>query len=155
MKDFTLIVDVHEKKPWIFTPDEVMINIKHEKLKTGDYSIEGFEDEVCVERKNGVAELAMWLGRNKRICNEQLTRMKHMKYKMLIVECPWNYLLTWPQSSKLPPDKMATIQISSHFLMARIYDIMDLYGIPVFFADNRIYAQHTAEYFLKRTALKL
>jgi ERCC4-type nuclease len=52
--NFTIIVDTREQKPWSFENYTTAIR----KLDTGDYSIEGLEHLLCIERKRSVSEIA-------------------------------------------------------------------------------------------------
>ena len=45
--EFSIVQDTQEKKPRLFPDRDVVIK----KLKTGDYSIEGFEDRISIETK--------------------------------------------------------------------------------------------------------
>ena len=46
------------------------------KLDTGDYSIEGLEDKICIERKGCVEELAINLGSKKKTFLKEIERME-------------------------------------------------------------------------------
>ena len=52
--NFKIIIDTREQQPWVFE-DYTTAN---EKLDTGDYSIEGMEDLLCIERKHSIGEIA-------------------------------------------------------------------------------------------------
>jgi len=53
MKKMTLLVDTREKKPWKIKG----FYSKRLKLDTGDYTIEGYEKIIRIERKASIAEL--------------------------------------------------------------------------------------------------
>lgn len=59
---FTLIVDTREQEPWVPRLSErgkaIEIPVVRRKLDVGDYSAEGWEHEVAIERKS----LADWVG---------------------------------------------------------------------------------------------
>ena len=58
------------------------------RLKTGDYTIHGMEDILCIERKNSWLELAGNIGTakaRKRFIAE-LQRMRKFPYRLLVVE---------------------------------------------------------------------
>ena len=55
---WTVLVDTREQAPWHFQNIVIekrlwLVKRKLASLKTGDYSIEGFEDNLIVERKSG------------------------------------------------------------------------------------------------------
>lgn len=86
---FTTIIDTREGAPYSFqefTADKkdherkLVIPTKFACLKTGDYSIEGFEHLVCVERKSA-SDLVSSIGRNLR---EQVT--ERIDGKQAVVE---------------------------------------------------------------------
>jgi hypothetical protein len=59
---FTLIVDTREQEPWVPRISErgkaLVIPVIRRKLDVGDYSADGWEHEVAIERKS----LADWVG---------------------------------------------------------------------------------------------
>ncbi len=76
---FTLIQDTQEKKP-IFKPAEYIIN-RH--LKTGDYSMVGFEEVITIERKSKPDLFgSIYKARFKRC----IARMLEMEWKALMIE---------------------------------------------------------------------
>ena len=59
---FTVIKDTREQDGYFFGPFNTCAGMIEHKLDTGDYTIEGLEDKICVERKGCVEELAVNLG---------------------------------------------------------------------------------------------
>ena len=51
------------------------------KLDTGDYSLLGLEDKVCIERKGRVSELAINLGKDKHRFMREIERMKEFPFR--------------------------------------------------------------------------
>jgi len=58
-------------------------SIKH--LCTGDYSIVGFEDQVCVERKT-LEDLFGTLGKGRRRFEREVERMRQMQFGAVVIE---------------------------------------------------------------------
>ena len=52
--DLKIIVDTREQQPWSFDFNEIAVA----KLDTGDYSVAGLEEILCIERKKSVSEIA-------------------------------------------------------------------------------------------------
>ena len=52
--DFNIIIDTREQQAWEF-PRHATAN---KKLDTGDYSLAGMEEVLCIERKKSVSEIA-------------------------------------------------------------------------------------------------
>ena len=61
-RPFTIIKDTREKQGYTFQPSKTQYHVckgmVSRKLDTGDYSLEGLEDKICIERKASVVELA-------------------------------------------------------------------------------------------------
>ena len=83
---FVVIRDTreHKNKGWYFKESEFCQGMVEKKLDTGDYSIEGLEDVLCIERKASVSEIAANLV-DKRF-DRELDRMESFKYRFLILE---------------------------------------------------------------------
>lgn len=82
----TLVIDTREKKGWFGDGDDDFAEIKYEKLDTGDYSIQGLESVLCIERKKNVDELLLNFMNNKSRIYAEIDRMQTYKYKFLIIE---------------------------------------------------------------------
>ena len=78
--DFTIIVDTREQHPWIFKE----FTTAKRKLDTGDYSIEGLEDKLCIERKNGIAEIANNMMENR--FSDVIDRMSKYPHSYILIE---------------------------------------------------------------------
>ena len=52
--DFTVIKDTREQEGYYFSKYNTCAGMVDRKLDTGDYSIEGMEHLICVERKGCV-----------------------------------------------------------------------------------------------------
>jgi len=64
----------------------VPIEFKH--LHTGDYSIAGMEDKVCVERKT-LADLFGTLGKGRERFSREFERMGEMDFAAIVIEAHW------------------------------------------------------------------
>ena len=68
-KPFTIIKDTREQDGYSFAASSSRYHtcngMVSRKLDTGDYSIEGLEDLICIERKGCAEELAQNLGQKK------------------------------------------------------------------------------------------
>lgn len=77
-----IIIDTREQLPYAFDGYDVLRN----GLKTGDYSIEGHEDRVCVERKSKADAWGVVGGGRKRFVRE-LERMREYERAAIVIEC--------------------------------------------------------------------
>ncbi len=84
-KTITILVDDRERNPWtIQHPD-----FKFEKcrLKTGDYTIKGFEDRVAIEKKSGIIELIGNLsGKDRPRFKRFLEKLSKYPIKCIVIE---------------------------------------------------------------------
>ena len=55
---YLVIKDTREKQGWDFPQSHSCVGTSIEKLDTGDYTIDGHRDTLCVERKGSVSEFA-------------------------------------------------------------------------------------------------
>ncbi len=86
MNNYTVIKDTREQDGWFFSPYDKCEGMEVETLHTGDYTLKGFDDIVCVERKASVSEIAMNLGRKKKPFQNEMERMKDFQFSFLICE---------------------------------------------------------------------
>lgn len=98
---FIMIQDVREKKP-IFEPAPWIIN---QHLKTGDYSIKGFEDMITIERKSIVDLYGSMSGGRKKL-EKELERMKKMKWYGMMIEGCEDKVLRKQSYAKMEPNQM-------------------------------------------------
>jgi ERCC4-type nuclease len=144
VSDFTIIQDSREQNPFYFRDYEVITR----KLDTGDYSIDGFEDLVSIERKAGASELANNFV-SKRFF-DVLERLSKIKYSYIVVECSWEDILKYPVGSNIPSYKWKKIRIRSPFLLHKISEIQTKYNIHFMVCDNRDIAKGITLNILKR-----
>ncbi len=108
---FVIVIDQREQAPWSFgglsassKADETIVvrtSICH--LKTGDYSIQGLEQLVAVERKSKADAYGTFGGGRGRF-EAELARLNAMKFAAVVVEDDWRGLLYRPpRETKMRP----------------------------------------------------
>lgn len=133
-----IICDSREKIPWCFSFTNMEIKIQC--LKTGDYTIEGYENIVIIDRKKSVDEIAANL--NKKTKNgfkrfeKELIRMLAFEHAYIICEFSLSELLRYPEFSSNP-----RAQKSGQILLAQIADIETKYNVKFIYAGDSINAQ--------------
>lgn len=134
---YKVLRDTREKanSGWLWEPSKFSDGTERTALKTGDYTIEGFEDVLCIERKATVEELAMNLT-EKRFFDE-LERMSKFKFKFLILEFTLTDVDLYPESCDLPQTVKNKIQMRGKFIIHKLTEIQLKYGVQVVFAGNR------------------
>lgn len=84
MIPITIICDTRESLPLDFSKKRGISTIR-KGLKTGDYSIDGHETEICFERKSIPDLVGTLIGGHERFLRE-LERMRPMKEKYILIE---------------------------------------------------------------------
>lgn len=144
MDDFTVIIDTREQNPW---------NIKHhatavQKLDTGDYSIEGMEEILCIERKQSISEFVNNMSEKR--FKDVLKRMENYKYRYIIFEFNFSDVLNFPVGSSIPKRVWSKLRISPNYIIKYLCDILTINCIPILFCDSSIGAEKTAMSIMRR-----
>lgn len=103
-----ILVDTREKQPWFSVADQPALgsdskfvySVKNQKLETGDYTLEGFERILCVERKKSISELAQNIF-SERFINE-LKRLSKIKFAFVVCEFNLNDVMMYPYNTGIP-----------------------------------------------------
>jgi len=85
-----VLVDDREKLPYEFGGSS-MVTLRRVRLATGDYSIEGHEREVAVERKSRADYINSITSGYSRFA-EEMKRLSAFRYRCIAVECNPNVL---------------------------------------------------------------
>lgn len=142
--NFTIIVDTREQQPWVFDSYATAI----QKLDTGDYSVEGLEHLLCIERKKSASEFANNIVESR--FKDVIMRMSNMKYAFLLLEFDLEDLLIYPIGSTVPKKMWDKIKISPAFLIKNILDLELSHNIKVFFCGDASNAAKLAEMIMKK-----
>ena len=133
----TLIIDTREQKPLNITSGKIFEEIVRGKLDTGDYSIDGFEQYLCIERKGCVAEFAQNVFQ-KWFYNE-LLRMTTYKYPFLLLEFTLEDMLRFPYQSGLSKSVVRRIKYNGKLLLKKMIEIQMSYPtIHIIFCGENI-----------------
>jgi len=122
MKPMRIIIDSREQAPFVF-PEGVESVVG--TLKTGDYSIEGLTNLVCVERKS-LQDMVGCCGQHRERFNNELHRMMGYRAKCVIIEASLKKL-----SGGNWRGKMTATQV-----LGAINSWRHKYGINFIYADN-------------------
>jgi ERCC4-type nuclease len=142
--DFTIIIDTREQQPWEFKNYAVA----NKKLDTGDYSIEGLENILCIERKKSASEFANNIVESR--FKDVVMRLSQLKYSFLLLEFDLEDLLVYPIGSTVPKRMWNKIKISPAFLLKNIIELQINHNIIVYFCGDSSNAEKMAEYILKK-----
>jgi DNA excision repair protein ERCC-4 len=94
---FTIIVDSREQQPFLFFDIRadakdgnrpVQVQTKVAGLAAGDYSIEGFEDRIAIERKS-FEDLFSTLSHGRDRFERELERLNALQFAAVVTEASW------------------------------------------------------------------
>lgn len=96
-----VIVDSREQKGWSFRGQPSVTLIK-KKLETGDYSLEGYEDRVAIERKS-LDDLIGTLTTGRQRFFAELERMRSYEVRTVVVEASIRQIEAADYRSQMKP----------------------------------------------------
>lgn len=150
MEEMIILVDSREKEPWKFSFYNGINEYRTTGLKTGDYTLWGYENIFCIERKRNTGEIAINFGSKWKTFQRELERMKSFPYKYLICEFPEHYLDYFPEKSGIPEKYWSKLRMNSGFLKKRLYEETSRYNIELIFSSNKEEAEQRAFQIIKQ-----
>lgn len=142
--NYTIIIDTREQQPWSFKHH----SIASKKLDAGDYSLEGFENILAIERKKSVCEIANNVVESR--FKDALERLGQLKYSFILLEFDLENVLNYPIGSTLPKRLWDKTKITPTFLLRNILDWELKYNIKIFFCGSASNAEQLAEYIFRK-----
>lgn len=118
------------------------------RLPTGDYTLAGLESILCIERKGAVTE---FVGNMVDPAFEnELVRMAQFRHPWVILEFGMTHLMTWPDSSRLPPYKRMKLPLAREGAALSRFVELRLKYPHVHFEFAEFYGKEVAESLFKR-----
>jgi hypothetical protein len=142
--NFTIIIDTREQQPWTFDNYAKA----HKKLDTGDYSIEGLEHLLTIERKKSSSEFATNIVESR--FKDVVMRLSQFKYSFLLLEFDLQDLLIYPIGSTVPKRMWDKVKITPSFLIKNIIELQLNHNIKVMFCGSASNAEKIAEFIFKK-----
>lgn len=147
---YKVIKDTREQDGWFFSPYDQCNGMEIGTLSTGDYTMRGFEDVVCIERKGCVSEIAGNLGKKKNAFNAEMERMKDYAFSFVICEFSMEDLLNYPNGSNVPYKLRSQVKVTGKYLLKCLLEFQIWYNTKVLFCDNKKNAFLTCNSIFKR-----
>ncbi len=119
----TIIIDTREQEPYSFPVGSC--SAIRRKLESGDYSVEGMEILIAVERKS-LNDFVSTLIPPKHRFYAELERLKTMR-SCIVVEASWPDIFARKYTSGAHPES----------IWGATHKIISKYNIPVYFCGNR------------------
>jgi ERCC4-type nuclease len=142
--NFHIIVDTREQQPWSF--DHHVVSC--EKLDTGDYSVRGLENTLCIERKKSVSEIANNITEKR--FKDVVGRMAQYKYSFLLLEFDFDNVLSYPVGSNVPKRMWDKLKISPNFIIKHLVELQVFFNIKVLFCGSPSNAERMALSIMKK-----
>jgi DNA excision repair protein ERCC-4 len=133
--DPVVVIDTREQRPYWFPRSVVRT------LRSGDYSIEGHEDEVAIERKSK-ADAYGTIGGGRDRFRREIERLARYDFAAIVVES------SLPDFLKPPPHS----QLHPHAAIGTLLGWCVRYRLPVLFAGDREHAQAATHHLLRKFA---
>ena len=95
-EEVIIVVDSREQNPYHLAP----MRTSTQGLATGDYSVAGLEEVVCVERKE-LGDLISCIGPGRERFKRELQRMAAYPARCVVVEASWKDLASGNYRSRL------------------------------------------------------
>jgi hypothetical protein len=152
MSEFMVLQDTREKKPWDFS--FFGLDQTRKIVKTGDYTIEGYEDKITIDRKRSVSELYQNLFKERDRFEREMVRMEGME-AYILCEFPYSDVLVFPDSmplafsKKLKKRAQIPVKYKSQDIIDRLELLTERHGVRFLFTDSRPEAQREAARILK------
>jgi len=122
-----ILVDTSEGAPYNFYKPGMLPKCKRVKLKTGDYTIEGCEDRITIERKE-LSDFYKTIHSKRQRFRRQLQRMSNMISAHIVLEATFDEMCT-----RIPVGCNMTPTAILRTLTGFWHD----YGVPTWFAGDR------------------
>jgi len=135
-----IIVDSKEKVPYRFERIRPAPTIRVTNLPTGDYTIEGFEDRIIVERKSLIDAFGTF-GKGRERFEKELERMVHFEFAAVVIEGDWIQILRNPPSRS---------NFNPRAFYASVIAWQQRFGVHFWACPNRPFAERTTYRILER-----
>jgi ERCC4-type nuclease len=141
-EEFVLCVDNREQRP-LFTRFPPGLMIQSKTLKDGDYSIKGFEDKICFERK-GISDLFPYCSTEREKTIKKMQRFRDMEFVGLIIEAEEKEVLRFQQFTEVHPE----------VVRGAITSFQVRYGVHVRFGSREEIARYMMDVMIKYYSIK-
>lgn len=132
IRRYEVIRDTREQNGWNFPASNVCAGTVVDTLKTGDYTVVGYQHLLCVERKGSTAEVSMNVFQKR--FERELVRLEEFKYPFVVCEFTLADVVSFPFNSGIPQKKWGDLKVTPQLLMKRINEFQIKYKTKWIFA---------------------
>ena len=105
------------------------------KLDTGDYTLVGLEDKICIERKGCVEEVAINFGKKKKQFLAEIERMQEFPHRFILLEFTLEDLLKFPQDTRIP--NKSSVKITGKYILRTLMEFQVNDDVHVVFCGDK------------------
>lgn len=139
---YTIIRDTREKYGWLYPEDGACQGTIIDKLDVGDYTIQGLEDYICIERKRTIDEFAQNCIQKR--WTKCMQRMSEVKHPYIIFEFSWYDVQFYPKTAKAPKYIKKRLRVPAAYIRRVIKTARHEYGIHVLACNDVLKAEKVA-----------
>lgn len=124
---FVVKVDTREKSGWWFPEDYYCDGSLRATLKTGDYTIVGWEDKLTIDRKGKISELCTNLVQPR--FEREMERMASFETAIILMEFTEEEFDKWPYECGLSKAQEKMVRTRPKFLRKKMYELSEKYNV--------------------------
>jgi hypothetical protein len=100
-------------------------------LDTGDYTIQGYEKLIAIERKGSITEWAANIVQPR--FERELQRLSKIKYAYILLEFDMHDIMNYPASAGTSFRIQSKFKLSAHFILKKTLEFQVKYGVKILF----------------------
>jgi hypothetical protein len=144
--EYTVIQDSREQSPFFFPKSDCCKGTIIKSLKSGDYSLENYEDIFVIERKGSITEWSANIFQDR--FKRELERLESFKYPFIILEFTMDDIMKFPESSTIPKYKWKYLKVNANNILKATLDFQLKFKTKIIFAG--CYGARVASSLFKR-----
>lgn len=132
---YVVLKDRREQLGWDFKPGSSCAGTELATLKTGDYTLRGYESVFAIERKMSTGELSQNITEAR--FEAELERLEGFAHPFVVCEFTMEDLCSFPNNSGIPKSRWRFLRITPQFLLKRFLDFQMKYKTKFILAGHR------------------
>jgi ERCC4-type nuclease len=121
---YVVIRDTREKENqgWSWSKSKYCAGTETRTLDTGDYSLEGMENYLAIERKGSISEWAKNVTEAR--FERELERLDGIQHPWILLEFNMTDVLNYPVGSGIPKNKWRWLKFRGPFILKKMTEMM-------------------------------
>lgn len=131
VKPYLVLRDQREKlnKGWQFSASANCVGTENATLKTGDYTLLGYENILAMERKGSISEFAKNITEDR--FERELIRMDNFPFSFILLEFTMDDILNFPDGSGIPYTAQKYLKVTNYYILRRFNEIQVQHNVKV------------------------